>query len=598
MKQENCKTRTTLPWTGGWLVFALASLLFGGEQSGLLPLSPPTAQDLPSAAGIVTMERFIVEATRSDPRQWTYLEAPGFEILSRVGSAMTIQAARSFFNEIELERQFVPAAYWSPPATPSTYIIFDNEPLSLETSRLRPDPSRISDTEKITLDGGLYVFDQDTHCAVQNMWGLEWLEGVDYAGAHSGGGATGSAFLIGRALPAPPLWYQCGVVGLISAPHSRGETSLRLLPYAMTWARAQWITRMQTDRMVSEALKTKSLPVLPPIKTLFEPVDSAHSQPPPKWLAEAGEEKSIPSDDWLAESILFVRWGVFDKEPGIDEEVKDGIGHSRAFAAFLSRSCHERVTEGLFRECFGFGYEEMQRKLSRYLVDQSVGPITVGYPKISMWPPPHPPFSTRTPTNSEIARIIGDWERIEAASKKNTDPDLSRLYLKQAGKTLQQGFEGGARDPALLAALGLYDFDIGSRDNARAMLTIATEAAVPRPLAYIELAQIAYEDADRHPAGAGKKFSPQQTAAVLKPIFQCRRISQLDASAYRLVALAWKRSDTKPTPAQLAILKTVPSLFPFDSELNALVKEVFAQWGYGTESAGNIFFGPIRRSAN
>jgi hypothetical protein len=146
-------------------------------------------------------------------------------------------------------------------------------------------------------------------------------------------------------------------------------------------------------------------------------------------------------------------------------------------------------------------------------------------------------------------------------------------------------------DSRLQAVYGLYDFEIGATAEAKALLTAATQGHVARPAAYLALAQINYDEALRHPAGAGGRFSSKQTAAVLKPLFAVQPPGRLGVESYVLVAETWVHSDRKPTIAILADLSDGLNRYPFDPTLTRAVAEAYAEWGYVPEAAAIIDHG-------
>src|SRR5690606_802034 len=95
---------------------------------------------------------------------------------------------------------------------------------------------------------------------------------------------------------------------------------------------------------------------------------------------------------------------------------------------------------------------------------------------------------------AEIARIKGDWERLEADWVRETRPELLEHYLDKARQTLNRGGADGDSDPALLAVRGLNAFDSGDFAEAEFLLGAAAQAALAqdpplRPRAWLELAR-------------------------------------------------------------------------------------------------------------
>jgi hypothetical protein len=252
----------------------------------------------------------------------------------------------------------------------------------------------------------------------------------------------------------------------------------------------------------------------------------------------------------------------------------------------------------MFRECFGFGYPEMQVRLSRYLVEGAQKPVLVAFTAFAHWhpsdDPQHPPFSDlacREATPAEIARLLGDWERMAGNALRLSNPALSGLYLKRAGATLHRCYDDGERDPRFLAVLGLYEADVGAESDARSILEEATRAWVERPAAYVALAQLRFKAAKEHPSGAGGRFSAQQAADVLRPLFAVRKRARLSAAGYRLVAEVWSQCVDKPSLSNLGVLAEGMRLYPFESALLVASVETYAQWGYAREAGALVASG-------
>jgi hypothetical protein len=535
-----------------------------------------------SSNDIIVMQQMIVEATRTDESpgffgrhySWLYVAVPECEILSRCDSQQTLAVARHIGDSLALNMGFIPDEYRAKLAIPMSFIMFDREPTKAleavipESDDWAPSTSDFGRYFPRTgsLEGGINTGDSDTHCTVQNRAGMRWM----WAGGGSRGPIpTGTFFLIGRCAPALPSWYQYGFDGgpcWLQRMMGVGE--------GMIIAKAVWISEDETKRILADAKRTGTLPKLPPIEGLFS-------------LGRADKDRTSsarPSPAWMAEAALFLRWGLFG-EPEKEKE------HQRAFSIFVARSRLEPVTEPMFRQCFGFGYTEMQLRLSRYLIEAAEEPISVDYQSIAHWAPhrnpefpPFPELDIREASPSEIARLLGDWERMQGDDLRISNPALSQVYLEQAGKTLHKGFAKGEHDPRLVAVLGLCDYDVGAIEEARTMLKAATDARVLRPAAYIDLARINFDDANAHPAAASECFSAQQTAEVLKPLFAVRKMTRLDAAGYLLIAETWSRSAAKPSLPNLAVLREGLGLYPFDSALILSAAKAYANWGYANEA--------------
>jgi len=640
------------------MAFPLAGRADDGGNSAAMP---PSDDD-------VVMKQFIVRASRIDKHPWLYVEFPGYEILSHCDPSETQMVAGRIMNELAMEKQFVPAAYWASPVIPMTLILVNEETNANVVRRLLPEPGRQLDppdfgmpadldnfainrprttglgisrfgfwadpgfgtayqnergppTDRYLVQGSMVASDSDTYCCVQNRWGMRWMVGQDQGGGLSLPDSSGLAFRLQQCAPAPPLWYIDGLAGLpcgLLRVWPMGSNHSGMMPGFFRVAAALWVSSADTNAILAAARKAKSLPVLPSIDQLFR---------------VRRQDEADPSPIWMADAALFVRWGIFEK---LGEDKK----HVRAFATFLERSRVEPVTEAVFRECFGFGYAEMQSRLSRYLRVAVNDPFSVDFQdplgKLDFasgmdWPPPHPFPVTREATTDEIGRILGDWQRMQGNMLRVRDPELSKEYLHLAGRVLERAYRednglppdvdpsgkgepstaipssGAAgpavvmksfvvtadriHDPRLLAVYGMYEHDTGNVAKAREFLETAVKAAVVRPAAYVDLAQIYFADALAHPTAAGRQFTAEQTEHVLKPLLAARSKSRLDVSGYRLIAEAWEQSLTKPLAANLDVLREGMRLYPLDSSLCFSAAKAYAKWGYTAEAKSLISHG-------
>jgi hypothetical protein len=289
----------------------------------------------------------------------------------------------------------------------------------------------------------------------------------------------------------------------------------------------------------------------------------------------------------MAEAALFLRWGLY----GANEPMKTGeaytdpVKHRTSFETFVERSRTEKVTETMFRECFGFGYAEAQAQIQHYFVSAATKDVIIPYSMFPDWTPEpnkskYNQLTVRVATDQEIARILGDWERMEAFSLKTSKPDISELFLRRAGKTLHKAYEAGDDEPSFLAVLGLYDVDVGLKEEARKLLTEATEAHVQRCSAYVALAQLNLDAAIAQFKTGEEKLSPAELASVLRPIFSARKLDRLEAEGYQIIAKAWSLSSAAPKRQNLAVLNEGLSLYPFDLALHLAAARCYAHWNF------------------
>lgn len=190
-------------------------------------------------------------------------------------------------------------------------------------------------------------------------------------------------------------------------------------------------------------------------------------------------EQPLPTDEtagrWASTAALFVRWGEFSRRQGNRER----------FWRFARLASEGPVTEQLFKDCFGLSYAEVRNELSWYLAyalanRESIQAAVTDLPK----------FKFREATHAEVARIRGEWERIEAAALKRQYPDIARRYEDQARRTFERTYAAGNRDPRLLAGMGLLAKESGAFAEAHEWLKAAAAGGVKGPSPYVELAQL------------------------------------------------------------------------------------------------------------
>jgi len=525
------------------------------------------------------MEKLIVEATKPHPsifghiETWKYASVPGYEVLSLCDESITYHAFKHLGDALDIDRQFVPQKYLGSAAVPQTFIMFNNVSSramqALIPSMLTEEQSpEFAHVDSVTMAlGGLDTADYDTHCVVQNRSGFNW----PWAGAGLGRGPvpTGLLFEMSRVRPALPLWYKMGFIGPCGLLRTVFyKTGLLLAPVA-------WPCDKDVKEWTRAWENVHQLPPLPPLANLFKTLNPSERDGPTRW----------PDEVWMAEAALFLRWGIYGA-PGSDVDRQQ---ERKGFEEFVERSRYQVVTEDMFRSCFGFSIEKAQKDMELYFITSLGGTIQIPYNRLRNWiqDPAKTRFAgleVRDATDGEIARMIGDWERMQAFSVRHTNPALSDLYSKQAGITLHKRYEQGDRDPRLFAILGLYAKDTNSRKEAREFLENAAAAEVVRPEAYVSLAQLRFDDWASSERNPNTGLSPDELAEILKPLFHVRDRWGLESEGYRLIASAWLRSASKPSLGNLNALKEGLDLYPFDTSLRLEVAKCFERWSFSAEA--------------
>jgi hypothetical protein len=201
-----------------------------------------------------------------------------------------------------------------------------------------------------------------------------------------------------------------------------------------------------------------------------------------------------------------------------------------------------------------------------------------------------PALPLRNATDGEIARIRGDWERLEIAYVRARIPALAPKYIEQARRTLLRAYERDDRDPRLLAILGLCEIDAGNDAGARDYLEAAAAMGFVRPRAWLELARLRLAGY-RALNGPGEKLSAAQAAEVLTAGFKARAQSPVLPEVYELIAEVWQESGVTPNAGHLAVVAEGVNLFPRRAALIHRAATLYLAHGTADEAANLIDLG-------
>jgi hypothetical protein len=211
------------------------------------------------------------------------------------------------------------------------------------------------------------------------------------------------------------------------------------------------------------------------------------------------------------------------------------------------------MTEKIFQKCFGQTYAEVRNELSWYLAIALSGRVAA---PVNLIPPPKLEF--RDATNAEIDRLLGEWQRMEAAALAPRFPELAKSYREQAALNLERRYNRGGRDPRLLASLGLLALDTGQFTRAHELLEAAVAGKVIGPRVYLEAARLRWADQLTDDKGS---LSPEALAGVINQLLTAEQQGPPMASVYSLLAEAITRAGTISSE-QAAALRRGVGFFP------------------------------------
>jgi hypothetical protein len=168
---------------------------------------------------------------------------------------------------------------------------------------------------------------------------------------------------------------------------------------------------------------------------------------------------------------------------------------------------------------------------------------------------------------SEIARVRGEWERLETRYVRKHLPELEVNYLMQARWTLRRAIEHGDKDPRLLASIGLLELDADNEAGARKYLEEAAEQGIVKPRANFELAQLRYNALQGRSKRNDGKFTVEQAEPVLELLLFASHQSPALPQVYALMAEVCANLAEPPPPRVLEVIDEGLKLFPNDPEL-------------------------------
>jgi hypothetical protein len=518
---------------------------------------------LRAADDAVALPPFIVEeATKGPP--WRFAVAPGYEVLSRCNDAVTRRVVASHQRLHHLLAEMLPPSLQLQCTMPRALILYDEE-LQPAASReviarmLQPGAVEPPDdfvpapsfrglragppSRRLSFLPNLRLWDRDA------MAVFMIVRRDDFDADRLSLTPDYVTFLLKGRVPALPLWFVSGLITLY-AQTTYANDRLTLEPL-------RWISEAHTDAVKNDP-KTA-----PPVQS-FEDLLAGRLAP-----TEEGQSHE-PIKAWQAQAALFVRWGL----------EADGGAHRAALWKFAGQAATTSPTEALFTECFGADFAAVQAQLTAYLPNAVRRTVTFKPAKL----PKPAALELRNATDGEIARLKGDWERLEVPFVKNISPDLAPKYLEQARRTLKRAYDRDDRDPRLLAVMGLCEVDAGNTAGARELLEAAAKIGPIRPRAGYELARLRFDEFRAQPAGGDGRLSVNQAAEVLTPLFAARAQQPPLAEVYALIADVWAAVGAKPTRGHLAVLDEGVRLFPRRGDLSIRAAELFLREGFREEA--------------
>ena len=191
----------------------------------------------------------------------------------------------------------------------------------------------------------------------------------------------------------------------------------------------------------------------------------------------------------------------------------------------------------------------------------------------------------RAATEAEVARIKGNFERMQAKQHRQGAPELAARYEAAARRSFDRGMRFGSADNQLIGALGLLEYETGHLDKARGYLERAYSTGDLGTRGLLALADLRWREMTTGLTAEGK-LPAEALERVLDPLFAARERKPAVIETYQMLADVWERSGFPPTRNHLAVLVEGLEFFPTDETLRARTVRLHELHGYRDILAG------------
>lgn len=539
-----------------------------------LALALPGARGQTPAATdrVVELPEFTVTETPvlPDPEAWSYAQITGFEVLSSAPD----REARRLLRDFEIFRQALSVAWPMPtrPAPTGTLILCgrgDRFPQFLPRGGTRADMGTASlllrNREQvaivINLAPTLNLLDVDGSTDAGSA-GLPDFEVDTYKQLYR----EYVHFLLGQGETRPPPWLAEGIAQIIMDMEFTDRAVTIGEIHSRSGAPGSGIRSAEapagedeeggpaaaaaavSDRQFNLALARRAL--LPLDRMFAVTADSPEARNP------------LGNNRWAKQCYAFVHLCLYG----------DNKRWQKPFAQFVQRLGSGTPTEALFQECFGQTYRQMLDRLRGYIDftnHQYQRYVLKDGDRFGAPPPDLQPAA-----EAQVGRLKGDALRL-AGHRDAAHAAYRAAYIR------------GAREPRLLAALGVEEVAAGRADRGRKLLEAAAQSGFDRPSAYVELARLRLAAAAAAPAGANGRLAPAQVGEVIDALLRAQRRPPPLPETYTLAATTWLAAEVPPTREQLQSLDSGIALFPRATALIFQAIQLYGRQGW-TEDAARL----------
>jgi len=253
-----------------------------------------------------------------------------------------------------------------------------------------------------------------------------------------------------------------------------------------------------------------------------------------------------------------------------------GGKYREPFLKLADLASKQPIDEVTFRSLFGMSFQDMLlvlwrttdcAKATEFKVGKNKREVLAALPKVEF----------RDATDAEFSRIRG--ETLLAGKWRGAHFAFVAAYLR------------GARDPELLASLGIQEALFDKDERALKFLEAAASAHTTRARAYAELARLRCKAAFAKPEGEGHKLSAAQMQTVIEPLSIAFKLPPAMPLSYQVLTAMWSEAAVRPSAADLSVINQGVERFPFDADLTYNAAAVYHQYGYVVEASALAEFG-------
>ncbi len=275
-------------------------------------------------------------------------------------------------------------------------------------------------------------------------------------------------------------------------------------------------------------------------------------------MMERGQGAAVDRQ-WSAQCFAWVHMCLYGR----------GLRHRAGFLRLVDRLSVAPVSEALVEECFGLSMRRLQAELRGYVEFTDHKAIRlVGRDGATLVEPPR--LELGDAADGVAGRLVG-----EALGKAGRHAE--------GGLVLTGPYARGAREPELLAALGLEAVRQGRNDRAETFLAAAVAGGVRPARAHLALARLRLAGALEATGGGG--LDSAAIARVLEPLRTAREAGPPDAEVAELTARVWLRALRLPGPDDLRVVNQGAVNFPSDPNLIVPAAELNLRTGGVVEAA-------------